>query len=571
MKFCTQCGNQLADEMRFCMTCGAQCTQVGQNVEVIAEPISVPEATREYGTASEPAVKPSDTVGTKQKRKKRKLIAILCVVVLLIGIGVGSYFGLNWYFSDEQQLLRALDAGDYDAALELVDANTSLRYSETMEKELRERLAAVKSDFTEGTVEFAKVNMELDTIEAMRVKALNELLSETRGYVVSLNVSRTRFATAEEFFAAENYVEAMELYAQVIEEDSNYETAKAKYTEAVGKYRDHVLEKAAQYANAGNYQGAITILTSALTVIPGDAAVTEQKSIYQKNYSNQLKSEALTNASEYAAQGDYSTAMQMLTDYISSYGDDVDINIAYQEYFEKYIDTVLVEAEKQAATGDYLGAMKTLSNIMNNGMSNTELISAYNGYCDKYVDGVIVEVDKKMVSKDFDEANAALYMALKNLPQNNTLLNKVDEVNAKRPIDINDLLAVNTDDWGDWNSGSPMDTFGNDYSTACNYVIMKGYELGISSNEEHYVEYRLYANYSTLAGKIATQKDSAQDRIVRLQVYVDDTLAYTSGDIGRKTDAIEFSVDVSGAQYVKIVVYTDARAIALLSDVQLWP
>lgn len=58
-----------------------------------------------------------------------------------------------------------------------------------------------------------------------------------------------------------------------------------------------------------------------------------------------------------------------------------------------------------------------------------------------------------------------------------------------------------------------------------------------------------------------------------------ETLVYTSPTIGRKTDLIDFSVDISGADYIKIVVDVDNEEsfwsdtyinCMLLMDCQLW-
>ena len=50
-------------------------------------------------------------------------------------------------------------------------------------------------------------------------------------------------------------------------------------------------------------------------------------------------------------------------------------------------------------------------------------------------------------------------------------------------------------------------------------------------------------------------------------MYADDTLVFSSPNIGRKTDMQSYQVDVTGAEYIKIVVDTteDGDAIMLLN------
>ena len=61
----------------------------------------------------------------------------------------------------------------------------------------------------------------------------------------------------------------------------------------------------------------------------------------------------------------------------------------------------------------------------------------------------------------------------------------------------------------------------------------------------------------------------------QIQIYVDDKLIYTSPMVGRKTDKFEFEVDITGAEYVKIVYsvkedFYKYDEILILMDVNLW-
>lgn len=160
-----------------------------------------------------------------------------------------------------------------------------------------------------------------------------------------------------------------------------------------------------------------------------------------------------------------------------------------------------------------------------------------------------------------------LKKAIAVVPDSTTLSDKLQNAEEHKPISITTLREINSGEWGTWNTGSPIDPFENDYSSACNYVILGGREW----ERDSYIEYRLYGKYSILSGTVATHIESEDGRISRLQIYADDVLIYTSADLGRKTDAIPFSVDVSGAEYIKIVVHTDYRAVSILSNVELWP
>lgn len=72
--------------------------------------------------------------------------------------------------------------------------------------------------------------------------------------------------------------------------------------------------------------------------------------------------------------------------------------------------------------------------------------------------------------------------------------------------------------------------------------------------------------------------DINEDAYSQVKIYADDKLVYTSPAIGRKTDLVNFNADISGADYIKIVVEVKRREekdgnnkdSLILMDVQLW-
>lgn len=552
MKYCTSCGKELRDHTKFCTGCGTKCTvvDVEENIQPVQVSRELPKkeelpnvapvcneetpandvySEREANQENlihrvESEQKSEHVIHPKKKKKpipKGKIVLFSIIgVVLAVGITVAVLL-FRWYNSAEQKILRAFDAGDYDSAVILMEEDSSASKSKEVINQLKERIANIQAGFVNSTIEYSSAMMELDTIKKLKVNGVSDELDAARSYIDGLNSSRTNFATAESFFATGDYAEAITNYRLVIEDDANYVAAVEKLTDAVNKYRDAILEKANEYATAKLYTDAIALLNEALKTIPNDTKITEQIRIYEKDNLEKLKSDALQTASNYAMNG------------------------------------------------DYLNAFKSLTDTMNSQATDAELVSAYNSYYDAYVAQVKAEANTKMEEKDFDGALAGLNVALKNLHGNASIEQLISEVKAKRPISITSLEPVVEDSWGKWNTADAKDTFGNDYSTACNYMKLSSSSY-LDSND-HYAEYRLYEKYSILTGTIVPHANSDKNSISYLQIYVDDVLVYTSDDINRKTDPINFSIDVSDADYVKINVYTQRWAAVILYNVQLWP
>ena len=463
-------------------------------------------------TAAENPAKPTP------KSRKGKIV-LLCVLgsVLAIFIAIGA-LAAWWFTSAEYKILHAVDTENYDQAIAVMKEDESSKNSPLLEKLLKKRILDIKQDFIDRSVEYDVAKKKLAAIRRLKIDGVSEELQTVQAFIESLNASRISFAAAESFYNEEDYGQAIIHYRLVVADDENYATATQKLAEAVEKYRKAVLDKAAQYADTALYAEAVALLKEADQIIPDDAKIQEQIRNYEKRYLEKLKADAMATATEYAKNE------------------------------------------------DYYNAIKALNSAIEKDATDTQLLAAFNEYAKEYAGQIIRETDAKMEQKDFSGAMSVLREALKLLPENEVLKQKAEEVEAKKPVSITSLLAVNSR-WGNWNEGSPTDPFGNDYSTACNYVIHTGYY----SLYPYYTEYRLYGKYETLSGVFCTHIDSPEGNVSRLQIYVDDKLVYTSKDFNRKTDATRFTVDVGGAEYIKIVVYPEGVAKAILSDVQLWP
>ena len=540
MAFCRQCGTQLEDQAIFCPGCGAKRASTAPANQEKAQP--------------------------KKKPKVGMIIGLSSASVVLVALIVGGIWGLKWYFSPEQKLLRALDSGDIATAVQIVDEDKSLRKNEKLEEALKERMDALRTEFASGEKEYSAVVLELDNIEQMKMKDLEGMLSDTRDYVERINQSKTCFYTGETFFAEGKYVEAMEQYAQVIEDDCNYEAAKTKHSESVSKYRENILAEAAEFASAAQYTNAIKVLNAALSNIPGDGVLTEKIAIYKKDLQESEKSGALDNASAFASRGEYTAAIEVLNQYISKYGDDVTITLAYDEYVACYIDQKILAASQKANAGSYIEALNELEDVRKTWPSNSKITAAYNEYSAKYVDSIKNTVDSLIAKKDFTSASKAINDALRVLPNNASLKTLMSEVEAKAPVSIAELIPINaTNNWNRNTDKELVDALGFTYYDAIN---------AFAPWQDGYGEYYIKGMYTTVSGELTSYYHMTEERECHLQIYADDKLIYTSPEITQKTEAFSFEVNIpEGTKFIKFVNIANGYSCSniLIINLLLWP
>ena len=240
MKYCTSCGKELRDNAKFCTVCGAKCSENPENSfqtpDVPQEPpkeeiLSHEEPSSADNTPPSDIVTPAENTdsetpisqdepeqhgesvipakGEKKPLPKGKIILFSILgAVLIVAIIFATLF-VNWYTSTEQQILRALDSEDYDAAIVIMEEDVSARDSKALVDQLKERIFNIKNGFIDGTIEYASAKMELNTIKKLEINGVSADLKTTQTYIDDLNESRTNFATAESFFATGDYAEAI--------------------------------------------------------------------------------------------------------------------------------------------------------------------------------------------------------------------------------------------------------------------------------------------------------------------------------------------------------------------------
>ena len=87
-----------------------------------------------------------------------------------------------------------------------------------------------------------------------------------------------------------------------------------------------------------------------------------------------------------------------------------------------------------------------------------------------------------------------------------------------------------------------IDTYGNTYDRP---IVFDGLN--------DYVTYYTSGKYMTLAGFLAAHDGMEHDYTAIVTIYADDVLIYTSPEISRTTKPIEVSLDISGADTIKVV------------------
>lgn len=154
-------------------------------------------------------------------------------------------------------------------------------------------------------------------------------------------------------------------------------------------------------------------------------------------------------------------------------------------------------------------------------------------------------------------------------------LNTVSPFNSKIDPKKVSLSTLNAFNGGfSFNTEYPVDIFGNSYNNTTGYTYLHaGYHRhsgGCSVANTHSAEYHVEKKYKTLTMDIAPCQEFDQNANTSIKIFVDDELKYTSPVINQKTKKFNIGeIDISNAEYIKIVADVSAKGCVILSDVML--
>lgn len=143
----------------------------------------------------------------------------------------------------------------------------------------------------------------------------------------------------------------------------------------------------------------------------------------------EIKAKTLSDAEKLASSGDYASAIAMIKDTQNTYGNDADLQIAYNSYCSSYKSAVIGEADTLANSGNYDGACQKLNETIGVLGEDAELTQKVKGY---QLNSYISKADAYVKNNSFDEALAALDTAEQVLGDSSVLSQKKSEIREKR-------------------------------------------------------------------------------------------------------------------------------------------
>lgn len=511
---CNYCGAEIKDGMKFCPACGKELGKETGSADHGAGTIFSPKGVKEESLGREPEiviepVKTSEKGIKKGKKKEKKeskkgkklrfVLIFILMIILAIGIG-GSVF---YFKSSARNVIKQINKGNTTTAQQIYTNRVKNNF---IQKNLFKKLAeedceSVLDQFRKGKIKFEEADSKIDAYNILGAEELSDFLTEKSETLNKLNDSMVAYVKAEKLYSAGNYAEAMEAYSMVIEEDDNYDDAQSKLSKCVENYTKEILDETQQVETIEEYEEAIETLTIALKIVDENEDLSKRLNELENGYAALLKSEALSNGTQYIKDG------------------------KFKELFE------LLKKACEKNSGD---------NELNNLQKTAE---------EEYVKIVQAKVDEFRSQDQYSEAIKYLDEAVKILEGNSTLNDLLNSVKSSVPIELSSLKISESERY---EPGAELsvaeDSIGNIYSPGNLFKMSPNY------SSSAYATYYLKGEYSRIKGIIAVSDDSKLANIGKVSILDENgKILYTSGDMSKTTVPKTIDVDIRGIEWMTII------------------
>lgn len=555
--FCPKCGKDARNQAAFCNHCGAAMPQIAPSQ--VAAPAAVPVSSAAPTVSAAPDVpKRIRKPAKKNPATKKRIIAVSVVAGVLV---IGSCVGIGIYRNQtaaQRQMFDYLKRGKYSQAAEYYQKHSDEIKTEKLLPALEAAIADIYDDFLDEHHSYHECTEMLDTFSIYTLEGIGGLVTETDQKLQALSDSRSAYLQAEQAEASKNYAKAIEQYRQVISDDPQYDAAQKQIEACRGSYTKDVLERAENYQNNHAYGDALNILKEAAAILTDDAQISAALDTCVSEYQALL----FERAANYAKDGDYELAADFLMGYVDVFPNKDDLQKKADEYLDQLMDSLLKDANNYIKKGDYHSAILAIQNVKEDYPDSNRVQELEQSAMSAYLKQQLPLIDAAVNAADYLRAYTICKNALEIMPDENELLTRMETIDAKRPILLNELPISQSSRFYRMDKKGEIcyDTIGNEY-TYGNLYYANAY-----GDRSSYADIYLGSQYSSLSGVIAVDDDS-DNTSGKVLIYGDGTLLY-SGSYSRTTVPQKINLDVSGVSWLKIALsenYWDDLVI-LFSD-----
>lgn len=301
--------------------------------------------------------------------------------------------------------------------------------------------------------------------------------------------------------------------------------------------------KAEQRMQSGDYPGAITALSDALTMLPDDEELQEKRETLEKSYCDEL----IAQADIYWSQNKYNEAYTVLETVAKLFPNNKEWGARQRQVYV----AIVVEEAKSYYPHDIASSISSLNRIYVSPDENMQAYELLTQYQNEYREIVLTEAESVYAESGYTAAAKVIQTAFAVMPDDELLMRQFDVYMDDSPVDLlgefEPFLNIGCSIWR-----NDKDNIGDSYLA---YITDDGY-----LSDEESMSFLTSYEYSKLTGTVFLRENKQNTKYLSwIKIYGDDLLLYTSPNISAGSMPVPFSIDVSGVNVLKFVVECDEK------------
>ncbi len=293
---------------------------------------------------------------------------------------------------------KLADKGQYVQAVEVIDeALIKLDGSKALENEKKAILEACKDGYLSEAQKYADIGDYAAAIEQLDTFTTIGEDEDIQDKILEYKIVQVNLQL-QQYEAEQNYAVAIDYLSEQLPNVANDAQLTSKLAELKSTYKKNSLETAAVSVLNGDYNAAITILTTLKKSLGEDSDVNAKLLEYERALS-------YIEAQQYASTGNYAAAIKRLETFISANGSDTDVQAKILEYKKMQISVTVQEYEN---VGNYSAAISYLQKQLPSVDNDSQLTAKLSDLWSLYKSSCMTSAENSAVAGNYDEAIATL-------------------------------------------------------------------------------------------------------------------------------------------------------------------
>ena len=545
-KYCVKCGKTLPDGVEICPDCNAAAAQERE------------AALFTHMTPDAEVWKTAEPVKQKPKRVRKALRNIWVYVAGLLLVAAAVILIL--FGQPAARVARALRSGDIDRALQIYWNTPRLSGSdarnETVDKAIMAAAQSICTQYADHTLDADTAASRLAQLGTFG-EASAAMLADTYAEFREFSSSQNRMNTADQLYAAGEFLNARTEYLQILQSDANYAAAQEKAADCLVRYGERVSADAEAAMEQNDYPGAIALLKEGNDILKNrydtfSEAIDELLPACYDRYAAYL----LAEAENLSKLEDYEAAAKLIRAALPDFPAEREELAAALAQYEDAARTKRLKTAGERADAAYAAASYAEA---------FQILDEFTALPDEDAEGtqaLIEALEQRFAEENCKSAEIAFDGKRENLQK------AIDILNWGLDIRELDAIAEYRDHLAEY---LPLNLAEAEYAgkegtvfrSTGDFVALNGktYSDGwIWGEDKAELVFAPDGAYDLLECKFVTRRDDKEKASGQFEIWCDGEKVFTSEEIVHpQTDGQSVSVDVSGCKELKIVFLCDYK------------